>query len=192
VSGFHCRRRWPREEPKSGGEVPVQRLHRPIRHNCHTSSNSLICKQTIALYGCWDGRGEGVSDPQVVHKPHQPTGTPASHQRVSCSLHTTALGFIVVCLPSKKSQIWKILIWFHSCCFLGRNDLSWLRRKQGGWATGTYRGLLCQVDGKLGHTSLFVLFADVRQFWVLIMKQRCLAFRVGHFLMVKVLSLGSF
>ena len=106
VSGFHCRRRWPREEPKSGGEVPVQRLHRPIRHNCHTSSNSLICKQTIALYGCWDGRGEGVSDPQVVNKPQQATGTPASHQRVSCSLHTTALGFIVVFLPSKKSQKW--------------------------------------------------------------------------------------
>jgi len=102
----------PGKSSKSGGEVPVQRLHRPIRHNCHTSANTLICKQIIILCGCWDGRGEDVSDPQVVHKPHQPTGTLASHQPVSLSLHTTALGLIVVFLPSKKSQIWKILISF--------------------------------------------------------------------------------
>ena len=49
--------------------------------------------------------GEDVSDPQVVHKPQQAAGTPASYQRVSRSLHTTALGLIVVFLPSKKSQI---------------------------------------------------------------------------------------
>ena len=103
----------PRKSPKSGGEVPVQQLHRPIRHNCHTSANILICKQTIILCGCWDGRwGEGVSSPQVVRKPPQATGTLTATSAPHVHSSPQHLVSLLIFFLPKISQIWNVLISF--------------------------------------------------------------------------------
>ena len=113
VSGFHCRRRPAQGRArKAEGKCPfngciVQYAIIATRPPILWFANKLLFCVDAEMEG-----GEDVSDPQVVHKPHQPTGTLASHQPVSRSLHTTALGLIVFFLPSKRSQIWKILISF--------------------------------------------------------------------------------
>jgi len=120
----------PRRSPKSGREVPVQRLHRPIRHNCHTSAIILIWKQTIVLCVCWDGRGEGVSRSQVVHKSPQATGTlPATSAPHVHSTTQHLVSLLIFFLP-KISQIWKVLISFlfsfWKKCFILIEPKGWL------------------------------------------------------------------
>ena len=112
VSGIQCTASHLRSSPgrKEGARTTDASSNTSV---CHTSANILICKQTIVLCGCWDGRwGEGVSSPQVVRKPPQATGTLTATSAPHVHSSPQHLVSLLIFFLPKISQIWNVLILF--------------------------------------------------------------------------------